>query len=246
MKTIKIILITLFILAGLGYLVAWLTVLRKPSEDDICQAITFVVNEEADYGFVNEAEVEAVLKSKGLYPVGKSVKDIDIRRIEKVLEGQTFIAKAECYLTVSKNVRISVSEKLPILHVIANNGDDYYINTSGERMNVTTKSVNVPVATGFITRTYAQDTLYLLAQYLESSPFWKAQVQQIYVTPKQELEIVPRVGQHRLLLGKGTNYATKFDKIKTFYTQALSTVGWNKYSALNIEYDNQIICTKKE
>ena len=37
----------------------------------------------------------------------------------------------------------------------------------------------------------------------------------------------------------------KLDKLKEFYTEGLNEVGWNKYDRINIEFEKQVICTKK-
>ena len=70
--------------------------------------------------------------------------------------------------------------------------------------------------------------------------------EQINVTQAKELELVPRVGEHIIFLGKPGNYEEKFEKLKTFYEKGLNQVGWNKYSRISLEFNNQIICTKKE
>ena len=36
----------------------------------------------------------------------------------------------------------------------------------------------------------------------------------------------------------------KMERLEKFYRFGLSEVGWNKYSYINIEFDNQIICRK--
>ena len=33
--------------------------------------------------------------------------------------------------------------------------------------------------------------------------------------------------------------------MRLFYEKALNRVGWNKYSRINVEFDNQIICTRR-
>ena len=38
----------------------------------------------------------------------------------------------------------------------------------------------------------------------------------------------------------------KLDRLKKFYRDCLGKVGWNKYSYIDREFDNQIICTKKK
>ena len=97
-----------------------------------------------------------------------------------------------------------------------------------------------------LTGKFAQNKLYELGKFIQNDPFWKAQVEQINVTTKQEFEIVPRVGDHILFLGKGGDYQEKFRKLRIFYNEALNQVGWNKYERISIEFNNQIICTKKE
>ena len=40
-------------------------------------------------------------------------------------------------------------------------------------------------------------------------------------------------------------FETKLDKLRAFYQKGLNNIGWNKYSKLNIEFDNKIIGTKR-
>ncbi len=87
--------------------------------------------------------------------------------------------------------------------------------------------------------------LYDLAFHIHQNPFWKAQISQVYVNEKGEFELQPRVGNHSILLGKANRLEEKFDKLLLFYQQGLSKTGWNEYSALNLKYKNQVVCTKR-
>ena len=64
--------------------------------------------------------------------------------------------------------------------------------------------------------------------------------------PGKEIELVPRVGDHIVYLGKLEHFEDKLDRLKTFYGKALNEVGWNKYSRISLEFSNQIICTKHQ
>ena len=59
-------------------------------------------------------------------------------------------------------------------------------------------------------------------------------------------ELVPRVGEHTILLGRPTNVEDKLGRMKEFYTEGLNKVGWNKYSQISLKYNNQIICKKNK
>lgn len=113
-------------------------------------------------------------------------------------------------------------------------------------MPIPNSAANVAIATGYIDKAFATKELYEFGMFLQKHPLWKAQIQQINVTPAKELELVPQVGDHIIFLGKPGNYENKFDRLKTFYKKGLNEIGWNKYSRISLEFNNQIICTKKE
>ena len=90
------------------------------------------------------------------------------------------------------------------------------------------------------------DELYAMANYINADKFWKSQIQQIYINDEKDMELVPLVGNHKIIFGDTANMDVKFKKLMTFYTQGLSYTGWwNKYSSINLKYKNQIVCTKK-
>jgi cell division protein FtsQ len=72
--------------------------------------------------------------------------------------------------------------------------------------------------------------------------------------------LIPRVGNHIIYIGNlpETNLIDKreqaindfvnkkMNRLEKFYKYGLSQAGWNKYSYINIEFDNQIICKKHQ
>ena len=60
-----------------------------------------------------------------------------------------------------------------------------------------------------------------------------------------EVELYPRVGEHTIVLGTTENFRKKLDNLMIFYKNGLSKTGWNKYSVINLSYNGQIVCTKK-
>jgi cell division protein FtsQ len=46
---------------------------------------------------------------------------------------------------------------------------------------------------------------------------------------------------------KVSDFVTKkMGRLEKFYKYGLSQAGWNKYSSINLEFDNQIICKKRD
>ena len=82
-----------------------------------------------------------------------------------------------------------------------------------------------------------------LASFIYHDKFWRAQIEQIYVT-KSGFELIPRVGTHVIEFGGVENYDNKFRNLRALYMQGLPKAGWNMYKRINLKYENQVICTK--
>jgi cell division protein FtsQ len=70
-------------------------------------------------------------------------------------------------------------------------------------------------------------------------------VEQLNILEDGSIEMVPRVGDHIVFLGSPTNFENKLARLEKFYRYGLSKAGWNKYSYISVEFDNQIICKKR-
>ena len=106
--------------------------------------------------------------------------------------------------------------------------------------------MQLPVATGYIDRQFAAGELLEVVRVIDRSEFWKAQVEQINVTKDGQIELVPRVGDHLLIIGTADNVESKLDRLMNFYEKGLDNVGWNKYRSISVAYENQVVCKKRK
>ena len=243
---IKRVFICCFLLLTIVYFAVAVTVFNCKPTDRIATGLELTIADSSSYRFICDDEVHSLLKRKKMYPVGKAAQDINTRQLEDEVSKHPFVRKAECYLTAGGKVRIDINQRIPLIRVMSGNGDDYYIDNEGKIMPAGRKAIHVAIATGYIDRKFAQKELYELGTFLNEDPFWRSQVQQIHITPKQEIELVPRAGNHIIFIGKPIELEEKFRKLRTFYHEALNHIGWNKYNRISIEFSNQIICTKNE
>jgi len=132
------------------------------------------------------------------------------------------------------------------MRVKSDNGDDYYIDDQGNIMPNSHFASNLVIATGIIHRNYAKKVLRHIGCYLLDNTLWNNQVEQLNILPDGTIEMVPRVGDHIVYMGSANNIESKFERLGKFYKYGLSKAGWNKYSYINIEFDNQIICKKRK
>lgn len=228
-----------------GYIVFASVVFTNRGSDKVCEDLEIVVKDSLDKHFVNEKDVLSLLKQADINPLNKPMDGINTDRIENELLKNQMISRVEAYKTPSGKVKLEISQKMPILRVLGSKGN-FYIDNIGSSMPVSPRYVaHVPIATGNVEKEFAMNELYKFALFLQENEFWNNQIEQIHVHPNKEIELIPRVGEHRILLGVFDDFEEKLDKLQLFYKQAIPKMGWEKYSVINLKYKDQIVCTKK-
>lgn len=219
---------------------------NKPDPNAVCKDVTLTIEDSAKAGFIHAEQIRNMLKHGGLYPCGKYMTYVNTAQLERRLKQMALIEDVVCYKTIRGTVCIQVTQRLPVMRIMSNNGDDYYLDAKGRIMPPTKNPADLVIATGDISREFARTYLTRIGSYLQATPFWNSQIEQINVTPERTLELVPRVGNNLIYLGEPVNTMEKLNRLNIFYEKVINVVGWDKYSKINLEYPNQIICTKKE
>lgn len=228
------------------YLILAITAFNQPDDQKaVCTQVDINIEDGKVDGFLGGSEIKEQLKKAKIYPQGQPMKQIDVRKIEETICQNPFVEKAECYKTQDGHIKVDLTQRLPVIRIKANNGDDYYVDTHGEIMPNTRYTSNLVIATGHISRPFAQKRLAYLGNFIMKSSFWNSQVEQLNILEDGTIEMVPRIGDHIVYLGNASGIPQKFDRLEKFYRYGLSVAGWNKYSYIDLEFNNQIICKKR-
>ncbi|HET6245587.1 MAG: cell division protein FtsQ [Bacteroidetes bacterium] len=262
-KKIAKIFFWLFLLTGL---IVILSFVWGEQQNLVCKDFKIVIEGDMEHEFIDEQDIRSIVKNNGDSVYGQSMASIDIVLIEKLVQNNPFVSIAEVFKTISGEVKIIVKQRNPIIRVFSSNNDGFYIDEKGSFMPLSQKyaarvlmaSGNIP--SGFNTlhgtdigeimqndslaKKTILDDLYILADFINRDDFWKAQIQQIYVDMDQQIELIPRVGSHRIILGDIQDLEEKLERLMIFYKEGLSKTGWNEYETINLKYKNQIVCTK--
>ena len=232
-----------------------------------CSGIAITVEDGPGCGFVDESEINQIIQNKFGVLQGKSLSSINISMLEKIINTNPFIYDAEVFSTIDGKLNIDVKQRIPVLRVINYKNESFYIDKEGVFMPSSEKyTARVPVANGFIYdreteknvrvyndpesldtsfyRTKAEQLFHIIS-FTNNSEFWNAEIQQLYVNAEGDIEMIPRVGNHIVILGDDKNLDEKFTKLLAFYHDGLNKKGWNKYSSVNLKYKDQVVCTKK-
>jgi cell division protein FtsQ len=228
------------------YLVLAVTAFNDPDEAMAkeCTEVEIDIEKESMEGFLNPGGVKKLLTQHKLYPLSQPMSSISPRKMEETLQKSPFVEKAECYKTLSGHVCINIKQRIPVVRIMSDNDDNYYLDNHGNIMPEAGYATDILIATGHISKKYAQNVLSKIANHIVSNTFWKNQTVQLNVLTNGTLEMVPRVGDHIVFLGSPTHIDSKLERLRKFYIYGLNKAGWNKYSYINVEFNNQIICKK--
>lgn len=211
-----------------------------------CKEVEVVITDSLEKHFLKGKDIVSYLKRSNLYPLNKKGSEINTYDIENALLKNEIIETAEVVQAISGKIKIVISQKMPILRVFTSGGS-YYVDKMGKTMpSALEQAIYVPIASGNIEKSFAVSDLYEFALFLQRDNFWNSQIEQIYVRSADDIEIVPRVGGHRILLGSLEDYEKKLKHLRLFYEQVIPKTGWEKYRVINLKYRNQIVCTKSK
>lgn len=242
----------LICLAGIVVLMSFISIKKQ---DVKCTNIVIIIPG-AD-NFIEREEIDAILRHEQGQLIGRNLKQININEIENALKVNPYIAFAKVYVDMNGEIRIEIKQRKPVLRIINSGGQDYYIDKDGLKMPMSSNfTANVLVATGYILERYTGkvDTLitllaadlYKTALFFKNDTLWDAQIEQIYVNAKNDIELIPRVGNQRIVLGNADSLEVKMNNLLGFYKQAMPKLGWNAYKTINLKYANQIVCVKND
>ncbi len=101
------------------------------------------------------------------------------------------------------------------------------------------------------------DNIYNLITFVrmvERDDFWRSEIVQIDLEEgdssdrDMRVSLAVRSAKFIVTMGELTDdrddLKSKFNRLRSFYDEALTRVGWDRYREINIEYKNQVVCRK--
>ena len=239
----------------LGGIVVLMSFIELKKAGVVCKDVKIYIP--GNQYFIDKQEVETILGIDNHNLVGRKMDNINTHDLEKRLNANPFIESARVYADMDGIINIEISQRQPILRVMNDLDQDFYIDEHGMKLPLSDNfTAKVLAANGFIDEPFANkvDTMqtalikdiFKTVQFIRADSLWDAQIAQIYVNKDHEMELIPRVGEQRILLGNADSLEIKFRNLRVFYKQALPQVGWNAYKMINVKYANQIIGIKNE
>jgi len=166
-----------------------------------------------------------------------------LNKLEETLLSNEMVENAEVFIDVDGELGALIKQKRPIARV-NENGLTYYMDAKGKRMPLSSNySARVPIVEG-IENGKLSNALFRLATVIDNDDFLKKQIVGIVQSQKKEFVLKTRIGDQRVELGTLNQLDKKIKKLKVFYRKVINDKTLNNYKTINLEYDNQVVCTK--
>lgn len=212
-----------------------------------------------DNAFLSKEDIKNyIMKDYGQYS-GRRLEELDLRRIEEILDGKSAVLKSEAYTTKDGILHISISQRQPVVRFISGNYGWYADETGFMFPLQKNYSSRVLIIDGNIPLNVEKDYKGLpktakerkwmegildLVKYISQHREWERAIIQIHVENKGHLVLIPREGKERFILGRPEDFDRKFGKIEDYYRYIVPTKGEGYYKTVNVAFDGQIVCRK--
>jgi cell division protein FtsQ len=169
--------------------------------------------------------------------------NLDLKEMEFLLESNEMIKSAQVYLTVNGEVRTKIEQKQPIARVYSDT--TFYIDEDGLWMPLSPQhSARVPLVTGVVEKEDLE-AVYTMALKVYKDPFLKTYITEIHQNENKEISLKMRLSEFEILVGYLENLDKKIKNLKAFYQKAKKDKVLDVYKTVNLQFDNQVVCTKK-
>ena len=192
--------------------------------------------------FITQEAVSKLLiqNQQGVTNVPKET--LDLNGLESTLNKNPIIEFAEVYVNVEGKLTAKVKQKTPIARVLGNNS--YYIDSNGGVMPLSKNyTERVPFVTGFVGKSNL-DIAYKVADYVLKDEFLKQNVIEIHQNKNNSIDLKLRQTKFVVHLGQIKQLEKKISNLKAFYIKATKDKVLDKYSKVNLQFGNQVVCTK--
>jgi cell division protein FtsQ len=227
-----------------------------------CGGINIIIKDSSDYHFVTKRQLLNIVYENSERISGMPVKDLLVSEIEGRLNKLRELKVAEVYVTIDGILNVFVDQRNPVMRVMANDGGDYFVDEDGvvvRRRNLYTPRLhivggNINISSAMLNGVSVLDTsiknsilkdIFNIVNFINDDSFWSAQIDQIFVDNNDEIDFIPRAGNQQIHLGTAENLEGKLRNLEAFYEKVLPEVGWNKYSLINLEFKDQIVCKRR-
>ncbi len=230
------------IIALVGFIILSGFLIQKNQERSIVKIYSKNISKDGS-DFINDSIVNLMI-AKNMNLDSARIKDVKIDSVERWLSKNPFVKKADVYKTPKGELITEVIQKRPVVRV-KNRTEEYYLTDEYERIPLSdVYAVNALIVEGKID-SIEYESLVNLVEFINGDNLLKKNITGLKKVTKNSFILKVNKGKFDIGFGGLTDFDQKFTKLKLFYDQYLTKIGFDQYKRINLQYKNQIVAEKK-
>ncbi|MDC1371392.1 hypothetical protein N8298_01315 [Flavobacteriaceae bacterium] len=167
---------------------------------------------------------------------------VHLKALEFELNKIELVRKSDVFIDVNGTMVVNIHQRMPIARFLNNKS---YLDEDGLVMPKSKYySARVPVIKGYANTQDQLDLIYKLSNYIKDDKFLSQSATEILIDSNSNFSIRLRDYKFKILIGQLNNLDLKIKNFKAFYINASANQILNKYSVINLQFDNQVVCVK--
>jgi cell division protein FtsQ len=224
----------LVLISGLFYSTISVNNLRDISETNI------YIDNSNNLFITKDSIKSAVIKIIATKNIRKS--SVHLKALEFELNKIELVRKSDVFIDVNGTMVVNIQQRMPIARFLDNKS---YLDEDGLVMPKSKYySPIVPVIKGYANTQDQLDLIYKLSNYIKDDKFLSQSTTEILIDSSSNFSIKLRDYRFKILIGQLNNLDLKIKNFKAFYINASANKILNKYSVINLQFDNQVVCVK--
>ncbi len=221
----------------------------KIEDNKTLTSVAVHIRNEKKYHFVEQKEImDLAINNRHIDIVHTPISRLDIHSMEQTILANPWISGAQVYIDNDRVLHMYITQRIPVARLFQQNGQSYYLDTTLSIMPLsenykyyTSVVTNVPVLRNDSMGWALRKQIVSLVRYIQADSFWNAQISQIIVDSDATFELMPVLGDQRILFGEVSGMKDKFGNLFVFYKNVLNRIGWDKYETLDVRFKDQVI-----
>ena len=193
--------------------------------------------------FISKENIDKLLIQNDKYIECIKKDIIDLKEIENKLLSNDMIEDAEVYLKIDGKLIINLTQRKPIARVISS--PSYYIDSKAKKMPLSKEHSARVILIHGLKNDSSLSNVYKMIDTINKDEFLSLHVTDIIVDDELNFNFLVRGVNCEIQVGNLIDLNKKMRNFKAFYLNARQKKILKNYKTVNLQFNNQVVCTKK-
>ncbi len=246
----KILQVFVTVVVSAGCIIAMVSASRI-EDSKMLSSVAVHIKNDKKYHFIEEKEImDLAVNNRGIDVMNTPISHLDVKGMEQVIAADPWVAGVQVFVDNDRVLHMYVMQRIPVVRIFGRDSHSYYMDATMSMMPLSENYVyytaavtNVPEIKDDSAGWALRKQILKLVNAIQADTFWSAQISQVIVDSAGTFELLPVLGDQKIIFGDTTLMKEKFNNLFVFYKNVLNRIGWDKYETLDLRFKGQVVAS---